>query len=104
LSGDVYIERRPEIVSPKGSDFGLDDAVGSRKSAAPFLRVKNEMSKDDSQNYVCLSIKDLMADHQKCLACPGCGAEVEESEDLSGYECYDCDRHWDTYEVLESNL
>jgi hypothetical protein len=62
------------------------------------------MPKDDSENYVRLSIEDLMAIHKKkYLACPGCGAELEKDAETGRYLCGDCDSDWEAWEVLDSN-
>ena len=62
------------------------------------------MPKDDSENYVRVSIDDLMAIHKKkYLACPGCGAELEKDAETGRYVCGDCDSDWEAWEVLDSN-
>jgi ribosomal protein L37AE/L43A len=62
------------------------------------------MPKDDSENYVRVSIDDLMASHKKYLACPGCGAELEKDAETGRYVCGDCDSDWEAWEVLDSNF
>lgn len=63
-----------------------------------------KMSKDDSDTYVRVSIDDLMANHKKYLACPGCGAELKKDPETGRYICGDCDSDWEPWEVLDSNF
>jgi DNA-directed RNA polymerase subunit RPC12/RpoP len=60
------------------------------------------MSKDDSENYVSVSIDDLKGGYKKYLACPGCGAELEKDAVSGRYVCGDCDTEWEAWEVLDS--
>jgi DNA-directed RNA polymerase subunit RPC12/RpoP len=63
-----------------------------------------ELPTNDSENYVRVRIEDLMANHKKYLACPGCGAELEKDAETGHYVCGDCDSDWEAYEVLDSNF
>jgi len=50
-----------------------------------------ELPKEDSGNYVRVSIDDLQAGYKKYLACPGCGAEFEKDAETGRYVCGDCE-------------
>jgi len=49
-------------------------------------------------------IDDVVANHEKYLSCPGCGAELEKDAGTGRYVCGDCEGDWEAWEVMDSTF